>query len=123
MSCFLALTCKEKVRTLSICGRQWPKVYDLCHTFLYVARVKTHTDMRESHANACDSRMSVCVLKRVRFSHVRVCFDSPNVQKRATKSDTSGHCLMFGSLSFVLMHAIELYLSFSMLNGYFMINL
>ena len=55
--------------------------------------------MRESHAflfscenrtrNACDSRMSV----RVRFSHVRVLFDSRNVQKRATKSDTSGHCL------------------------------
>ena len=62
MSCFLALTCKEKVRTLSICGRQWPKVYDLCHTFLYVARVKTHTDMRVSHANACDSRMCGCVL-------------------------------------------------------------
>ena len=30
---------------------------------------------------------------RVRFSHGRVLFDSRNVQKRATKSDTSGHCL------------------------------
>ena len=37
--------------------------------------------MRESHA------------KRVRFSHVRVFSDTRNVQKRATKSDTSGHCL------------------------------
>ena len=45
--------------------RQWPEVYDLCHT----------------------------LLKRVRFAHVRVCFHSRNVQKRATKSDTSGHCL------------------------------
>ena len=31
--------------------------------------------------------------KRVQFSHVRVFSDSRNVQKRATKSDTSGHCL------------------------------
>ena len=30
---------------------------------------------------------------RVQFSHVRVFSDSRNVQKRATKSDTSGHCL------------------------------
>ena len=31
-------------------GRQWPEVYDLCHTFLHVAQVRKHTDMRESHA-------------------------------------------------------------------------
>ena len=30
-------------------NRQWPKVYDLCYTFLDVARVKQHTAMRESH--------------------------------------------------------------------------
>ena len=30
---------------------------------------------------------------RVQFSHVRVFFDSRNVQKSVTKSDTSGHCL------------------------------
>ena len=30
-----------------------------------------------------------CTLKRVRFSHGRVLFDS-----RTTKSDTSGHCLV-----------------------------
>ena len=52
--------------------RQWPEVYDLCHTFLHVARVKNpricenrtrfkkNTDMREWHAF------------RVRFFHVRV---------------------------------------------------
>ena len=40
------------------------------------------TDMRETHA------------KRVHFSHVRVFFDSRNVQKRVTKSDTSGYCLL-----------------------------
>ena len=33
--------------------------------------------------------------KRVQFSHVRVFSDSRNVQKRATKSDTSGHCLVY----------------------------
>ena len=43
------------------CIRQWPEVYDLCHTFL----------------------------KRVRFSHVRVFSDSGNVQKRATKLATA----------------------------------
>ena len=31
-------------------------------------------------------------VRRVRFSHVRVFSDSRNVQKHATKSDTSGHC-------------------------------
>ena len=61
--------------------RQFPEVYDLCHTFVHVARVKQHTDMRESQAF------------RVRFAHVRVFCDSRKVQKRATKSDTSGHCL------------------------------
>ena len=37
-----------------------------------------------------------CTLRafRVQFSHVRVFSDSRNVQKRATKSDTSGHCLV-----------------------------
>ena len=40
-------------------------VYDLCLTFLHVAQVKKPTAMRESRV----------------------------IQKRATKSDTSGHCL------------------------------
>ena len=31
-------------------NRQWPEVYDSCHTFLHVARVRKHTDMRELHA-------------------------------------------------------------------------
>ena len=34
--------------------------------------------------------------KRVRFLHGRVFFGSRNVQKRATKSDNSGHCLALG---------------------------
>ena len=54
--------------------RQWPEVYDSCHTFLHVARVRKHTDIRELHA------------KHVQISHVRVFSDSRNVQKRATKS-------------------------------------
>ena len=52
-------------------ARQWPEVYDSCHSFLHAFRVQ--------------------------FSHVRVFSDSRNVQKRATKSDTSGHCLPFPS--------------------------
>ena len=51
-------------------SRQWPEVYDLCHT------------------------------KRVLFSHVSVFSDYHNVQKRATISDTSGHCLMLRSNDF-----------------------
>ena len=35
---------------LSLPCRQWPRVYDLCHTFLDVALVKQHMPMRESHA-------------------------------------------------------------------------
>ena len=37
--------------------RQWPKVYDLCHTFLHVTLARKHTDMQELQA------------KRVQFSH------------------------------------------------------
>ena len=32
-------------------SRQWPKVYDLCHTFLHVAQVRKHTAMRESRVS------------------------------------------------------------------------
>ena len=35
-----------------IVSRQWPEVYDLCHTCLHVSRVRKHTDMRE-----CNSRI------------------------------------------------------------------
>ena len=38
-------------------------------------------------------RYMIRVTFRVQFSHVREFSDSRNVQKRATKSDTSGHCL------------------------------
>ena len=36
---------------------------------------------------------------RVRFTHGRTFFNSRNVQKRATKSDTSGPCLLFWTRS------------------------
>ena len=60
----------------------------------------------ENHTTfACDSLMAVAHAFRVWFSHgCRFCvwfsqgsrfFDSCNVQKRATKSDTSGHCLVW----------------------------
>ena len=80
-------------------SRQWPKVYDLCHTFLHVARVRKLTDMLELHASqkthghARISRVS-CNSHFVQFSYVCVFSDSHNMQKRATKSDTSGHCLL-----------------------------
>ena len=63
-------------------ARQWPEVYDLCYTFLHVARVKKPAAMRESLAVG------------LRVSHGRRFFDSRNMQKRAKKSYTSGHCLM-----------------------------
>ena len=68
-------------------ARQWPEVYDLCHTLLHVARVKQHTAMRETHEfrvlfshgrvlfdsrrNAYDSRMAVCCLTRETCKNVR----------------------------------------------------
>ena len=61
-------------------SRHWSEVYDIYHTFLHVARVRKHTDMRELHAF------------RVQFSHIRVFSDLRNVQKRKKKSDTSGQC-------------------------------
>ena len=49
--------------------------------------------MREMHVKHVHFS-HVSVLKHVHFLHVSVFSDSCNVQKRATKSDTSGHCLM-----------------------------
>ena len=48
-------TCAKDTNILR--SRQWPEVYDLCHTFLHVALVKKPTAMRESHVIARDSRM------------------------------------------------------------------
>ena len=59
-------------RNALVGGRQWPEVYDLCYTFLHV------------HAQR-------------QIWHGRRFFDSRNVQKRGTKSDTSGHCLLVPS--------------------------
>ena len=47
--------------------RQWPGVYDLCHTFLQFVRVRKHTDMPELH------------VFQVQFSHVHVFSDSHRV--------------------------------------------
>ena len=56
----------------TILTRQWREVYDLCHTFLYVERVKKPTAMRESHARiARDSRMAVGFLTRATCKNVR----------------------------------------------------
>ena len=44
--------------------RQWPEVYDLCHTFLHIARVKKPTAMRESRAS------------QKTFCHARIARDS-----------------------------------------------
>ena len=81
-----------------ITPKQWPKVYDLCHTFLHVvavALVKKNMAMRQSHAfHTAVQESHASHAFRVRFSHGRVFFYSCNVQKRATKSDTSAHCLI-----------------------------
>ena len=59
-------------RRLNASFRQWPEEYDSCHTFLHVARVRKHTDMREwTCENACNSRMSVCFLTRSTCKNVR----------------------------------------------------
>ena len=64
----------------SLSSRQWPEVYDFCHTFLHVARVQKHTDMRESHAKPLRESTHTHTQReshafRGRFLHVRVFFD------------------------------------------------
>ena len=47
--CAVVLGCAAFVFVLGrvgVCVRQWPEVYDSCRTFLHVARVRKHTDMR-----------------------------------------------------------------------------
>ena len=44
------LASSTSLQVLAGANRQWPKIYDLCHTFLHVARVKKPTAMRESRA-------------------------------------------------------------------------
>ena len=61
--------------------RQWLEVYDLCHTFCTLRESKNQKILWP-----CENR--------ARFSHGHRFFDSRNVQKRATKSDTSAHCLL-----------------------------
>ena len=39
---------------------QFPKVYDLCHTFLHVVQVKNTLKCKNHTCLACDSLMSVC---------------------------------------------------------------
>ena len=51
-----------------------------------------HTAMRDLHV-FCVRFSHGSVLFDVLFSHGRALFDLRNVQKRATKSDTSGYCL------------------------------
>ena len=68
--------------------RQWPQVYDLSHFSARCASPKTYGDPRIAR----ESRIAVGFFTR--FSHRRRFFDSRNVQNRATKSDTSGHCLV-----------------------------
>ena len=44
---------------------------------------------------------------RTRFSHGRRLFDSCNVQKRATKSDTSCHCLILTGQKLIIVYALH----------------
>ena len=85
--------------------RQWPKVHDfkLCHTFFCTMHESKNT-LTPGHVRiACvpkknqDMRVSCEKLPRIT---VRAFFYSHNVQKRATKSDTSGHCLELTSGAF-----------------------
>ena len=74
-----------------ITSRQCPEVYDLCQTFLLVALVKKPTAMQESRA----SQKTFCHARIVRDSRMAVgFFTCAKVQKRETKNDTSGHCLI-----------------------------
>ena len=56
-------------------------------------------------------RYMICVTLfwtfRVRFSYGSVLFDSRNVQKRATKSDTSGHCLVYNGNKYRIKYVLK----------------
>ena len=60
---YLAVQCCEFIPMFT---RQWPEVYDLCHTFFHVARLLKPTAMRESR----DSRMAVGFLTRATCKNV-----------------------------------------------------
>ena len=86
----------------SIYTRQWPKVYELCQA-CFLGRT-THRHDRI----ACYPGMFFFLLahqhtKHVQFSHVHVFFDYCNVQKRVTKPDTSGQCLVIPSMLPILL--------------------
>ena len=85
-------------------GRQWFKVYDLCHAFLHVARVRKHTDMREFHG-----KTEVYDLCRtfLHVARVRKHTDMREKHANTTKSDTSGHCLLSGITLAEVPHFLE----------------
>ena len=88
---FGILTCRAQDGLLA--SRQWPKVCELCHTFLHVARVRNYIDMQE-----------LLVFQKtqghVRIAHItcpwwcQYVFWLAQRAKCATKFDTSGHCLL-----------------------------
>ena len=78
-----AATLPQRSCITALTPRQWPEVYDFTHYFASCASQTTH-------CHAIIARETFCVL----FSHGSVLFDTLNVQKRAIKSDTSGHCLL-----------------------------
>ena len=85
--------------------------YMICFTrFCTCASQNTH-----GHARIARRTRAIlawpCV-KRVRFSHGRVCFCSRNVQKRATKSDISATAYWPLGILVLLLHIITYYCIF-----------
>ena len=49
---FLNFACGDLAQTEFIINRQWPEVYDLCHTFLHIARVG-HARIARENTQTC----------------------------------------------------------------------
>ena len=120
-------------------SKQWPEVYDLCHTFLHVALARKHTDMQEMHAFHMQEMHAKCM----HFLHVRVWHTDMARNAREMRVAPGNweaiDCLLFhlpGVLAWMyssnnpndLLRAVQEYLwSFmhfeSLLNGYPIISL
>ena len=86
--------------------RQWPEVYDLCHTFLHVVQVTKPTAMWESHARITrDSSMVVELLTHTTCRNVR-----KNLIPCATAQSSQ-----WGS---VLIHKVNLWISLFLIYEY-----
>ena len=82
------------IRVTVFCTLLEPENTRTCENCTRNARMRELHAKRVQFSHVRELQFRELHAKLVRFSHVRVFSGSRNVQKRATKSDTSGHCLL-----------------------------